>query len=172
MAINDNKMAINNKDNDDTMKNYGTIFWIVLVTFLLWMVPLLLLSISNVWHSFRSRRATVVDGGEAVAPVVWVGFSRVQELTRMARDAFITIVGGLFVMHVIVGCIDRCVYASSWSLFAFFLVNYVMTLIGGRFNIFAPLWLLGFAASGIALFSCVFINFNASIYGGYKGIVN
>jgi hypothetical protein len=157
-----------NDNIDNKVRNYGTIFWILLPLLLLWWLPLLFASIGNVFRNFRGTREAVEDGVVGGAPVV--GYSRTRDLARMARDAFIVLLGGLFLVHIIMGCIDHCVYGAAWSAFAFFLVNYLLTLCGGRFNILAPLWLLGFAASAIALFSCVYRNFDQSLYSGYSGI--
>lgn len=122
--------------------------WSLLGYIICWFIPVAVIFIVNTCHEVLTRPDDE-NAGETASYVPILG-----EMATMSRDAFLSILGGLFLtVYLSMDGITQCVYVSTWSSFGFFLVHYLMTL-SQMPNIVKVVVYFGFIISNLVLYGC------------------
>lgn len=129
-------------------ETYTNAIWSLLGYILCWFIPVAVIFIVNTCHEILSRPDNE-DAGETTSYIPVLG-----EMATLARDAFLSILGGLFLtVYLSMDGITQCVYTSTWTSFGFFLTHYLMIL--ARLpNVIKAVVYFGFIISNFVLYGC------------------
>lgn len=127
---------------------YSNAIWSLLGYILCWLIPVAVIFVINTCNEVLTRPDEATESSSFV-PIL-------GEMATMARDAFLSILGGLFLtIYLNMDGITQCVYASSWTAFGFFLVHYLLVL-AQMPSIIKAIVYLGFFIANLVLYGCAF----------------